>query len=222
VSRLDTDSASKKGVMQKTLTSFRKGETDILLGTQMVAKGLNFPGVSLVGIVLADTGLNLPDFRASERTFSLIVQVAGRAGRYSDDGKVIIQTFKPGTDAVRLAAEGKIDEFYENELVIRDMLDFPPFCRIFRIVIRGKKLPAVKENAFLFSRELIKNKDHDFELLGPSECPLSIISGNHRHQILLRSKSFSKTHALLNHIYRNTKFPSSVYCEIDIDPASLL
>lgn len=222
VSRLDTDSASKKGVMQKTLASFRKGETDILLGTQMVAKGLNFPGVSLVGIVLADTGLNLPDFRASERTFSLIVQVAGRAGRYSDDGKVIIQTFKPGTDAVRLAAEGKIDEFYEKELVIRDMLDFPPFCRIFRIVFRGKKLPIVKENAFLFSRELIKNKDHDFELLGPSECPLSIISGNHRHQILLRSKSFSKTHALLNHIYRNSKFPSSVYCEIDIDPASLL
>ncbi len=222
ISRLDTDSASKKGVMQKTLTSFRKGETDILLGTQMVAKGLNFPGVSLVGIVLADTGLNLPDFRASERTFSLIVQVAGRAGRYSDDGKVIIQTFKPGTDAVRLAAEGNINSFYERELQMRDMLDFPPFCRIFRIVFRGKKISVVKEQAFLFSREILKQKDHEFELLGPSECPLSIISGNHRFQILLRTKSFSRTHNLLNHIYRNSKFPSSIYCEIDIDPVSLL
>lgn len=222
VSRLDTDSASKKGVMQSTLTAFRKGETDILLGTQMVAKGLNFPGVSLVGIVLADTGLNLPDFRASERTFSLIVQVSGRAGRYSDDGKVFIQTFKPGTDAVRLAAEGKIDEFYNKELQLRDILDFPPFCRIFRIVFRGKKISAVKETAFLFSREIVQNKNHDFELLGPSECPLSVISGNHRYQILLRSKSFSQTHTLLNQLYRNSKFPSSVYCEIDIDPVSLL
>lgn len=222
ISRLDTDSASKKGVMQKTLTSFRKGETDILLGTQMVAKGLNFPGVSLVGIVLADTGLNLPDFRASERTFSLIVQVAGRAGRYSDDGRVFIQTFKPGTDAVRLAAEGRIDEFYNKELQIRDMLDFPPFSRIFRIVFRGKKISTVKETAFFFSKEIMKNKNHDFELLGPSECPLSVISGNHRYQILLRSTEFSKTHALLNHIYRSSKFASSIYCEIDIDPVSLL
>ena len=222
VSRLDTDSASKKGVMQNTLKSFRNGETDILLGTQMVAKGLNFPGVSLVGIVLADTGLNLPDFRASERTFSLIVQVAGRAGRYSDDGKVIIQTFKPGTDAVRLAAEGKIEEFYSKELQLRDILDFPPFCRLFRIVFRGKKIPIVKEQAFLFSKEILKHKDHDFELLGPSECPLSIISGNHRFQLLLRSKSFSITHNLLKYVYENSKFPSSIYCEIDIDPVSLL
>jgi len=222
VSRLDTDSASKKGVMQKTLTSFRKGDTHILLGTQMVAKGLNFPGVSLVGIVLADTGLNLPDFRASERTFSLIVQVAGRAGRYSDDGKVFIQTFKPGTDAVRLAAEGEIDEFYSKELALREMLDFPPFCRIFRIVFRGKKISAVKESAFYFSKEILKNKDHEFEILGPSECPLGIISGNHRYQLLLRSTNFSRTHSLLNHVYRNNKFPSSVYCEIDIDPVSLL
>ncbi len=222
ISRLDTDSASKKGVMQKTLTSFRKGETDILLGTQMVAKGLNFPGVSLVGIVLADTGLNLPDFRASERTFSLIVQVSGRAGRYTDDGKVLIQTFKPGNDAVRLAAEGKIEKFYEQELEMRDMLDFPPFCRLFRIVFRGKKISAVKESAFLFSKEIMNFKNHDLELLGPSECPLSIISGNHRYQILLRTKTFSETHALLNHVYRNTKIHSSVYCEIDIDPVSLL
>lgn len=222
ISRLDTDSASKKGVMQKTLSSFRKGETDILLGTQMVAKGLNFPKVSLVGIVLADTGLNLPDFRASERTFSLITQVAGRAGRFSDDGKVFIQTFKPGTDAVRLAAEGKIDEFYDKELALREMLDFPPYCRIFRIVFRGKKISTVKETAFFFSKEILKIKDHEFELLGPSECPLGIISGNHRYQILLRSTTFSRTHKLLNHLYRNSKFPSSIYCEIDIDPVSLL
>lgn len=222
VSRLDTDSAAKKGVMQETLTAFRKGESHILLGTQMVAKGLNFPKVSLVGIVLADTGLNLPDFRASERTFSLITQVAGRAGRYTDDGKVIIQTFKPGTDAVSLSAAGQINDFYEKELQLRDMLEFPPFCRFFRIVIRGKKLHAVKESAFLFSRELQKVSNGVFEMLGPSECPLAIISGNHRYQILLRSSDFSGTHKKLEQLYRSFRFPSSLYCEIDIDPLSLL
>ncbi|MBB6480801.1 replication restart helicase PriA [Spirochaeta isovalerica] len=222
VSRLDTDSASKKGVMQETLKAFRKGESHILLGTQMVAKGLNFPDVSLVGIVLADTGLNLPDFRASERTFSLITQVAGRAGRFSDDGKVYIQTFKPGTDAVRNAAEGNIDEFYSRELELRHMLDFPPFCRLFRIVFRGKNPGEVKEAAFSFSRELMKVNSGTFELLGPSECPLSIISGNHRFQILLRSGDFSGTHARLEKVYRNSRFPSRIYCEIDIDPLSLL
>jgi len=222
VSRLDTDSASKKGVMQETLTAFRKGESHILLGTQMVAKGLNFPDVSLVGIVLADTGLNLPDFRASERTFSLITQVAGRAGRFSDDGRVFIQTFKPNTDAVRLAAEGDIDEFYRRELELRNMLDFPPFNRLFRIVFRGKRLSAVKEAAFSFSRELMKVNGNTFELLGPSECPLSVISGNHRFQILLRSSDFSGTHARLERVYRNGRFPSHIYCEIDIDPLSLL
>lgn len=222
VSRLDTDIASKKGVMQETLTAFRKGEADILLGTQMVAKGLNFPDVSLVGIVLADTGLNLPDFRASERTFSLITQVAGRAGRFTDDGRVVIQTFKPGTDAVRLAAEGKLKDFYSKELEMREMLEFPPFCRFFRIVFRGKRLPAVKETAFRFSQELLKIRDNSFELLGPSECPLSVISGNHRYQILLRSSDFSGTHARLERVYRGSRFSGNVYCEIDVDPLSLL
>lgn len=222
VSRLDTDSASKKGVMQETLSSFRKGESHILLGTQMVAKGLNFPNVSLVGIVLADTGLNLPDFRASERTFSLITQVSGRAGRFSDDGKVYIQTFKPGADAIRIAAEGNIEEFYEKELEMREILEFPPFCRMFRIVFRGKKLPVVKETAHNFSRELLKVRENLFEMLGPSECPLSVISGNHRYQIILRSSDFSGTHARLERVYRNSRFPSNLYCEIDIDPLSLL
>ncbi|MBN2659513.1 MAG: primosomal protein N' [Spirochaetales bacterium] len=222
VSRLDTDIASKKGVLQETLRAFRNGESHILLGTQMVAKGLNFPDVSLVGIVLADTGLNLPDFRASERTFSLITQVAGRAGRFSDDGKVFIQTFKPGTDAVRLAAEGNIDEFYEKELTLRRMLDFPPFCRLFRIVFRGKKIGSVKEAAFSFSRELAKVNNRTFELLGPSECPLSVISGNHRFQILLRSSDFTGTHARLESVFRSSRFSSGIYCEIDVDPLSLL
>ena len=196
------------------------GEQDVLINVK--AAGLNFPDVSLVGIVLADTGLNLPDFRASERTFSLITQVAGRAGRFSDDGKVFIQTFKPNTDAVRLAAEGDIEEFYRRELELRNMLDFPPFNRLFRVVFRGKRLSAVKEAAFSFSRELMKVNGDSFELLGPSECPLSIISGNHRFQILLRSSDFSGTHGRLERVYRNSRFPSHIYCEIDIDPLSLL
>ena len=154
ISRVDTDSVKKRGSLAGILTDFRSGKIDILLGTQMVAKGLNFPGVKLVGIILADTGLQLPDFRAAERTFSLVTQVAGRAGRYMPDGKVIIQTFRPEHEAIRLAAEGNPVTFYERELETRDMLGFPPFSRLIRIVFRGKDLHQTVRSARDYSGKL--------------------------------------------------------------------
>ena len=221
ISRVDTDSIKKKGTLKKLLDDFKKGEIDILLGTQMVAKGLNFPGVKLVGIVLADTGLHLPDFRAQERTFALIVQVSGRAGRYMPDGKVIIQTYRPENEAVKLAARGKIREFYNKELEIREMLRFPPFTRLFRIVFRGKDRNKVYETAGKVA-SLLRKTISDSELLGPSECPLSVISGNLRHQIIIRTSSFSKTHAAVADCLNSFKPNFSVYIEIDVDPVSLL
>jgi primosomal protein N' (replication factor Y) len=221
IARLDTDSARKKGVLQDTIKQFREGEIDILLGTQMVAKGLNFPGVKLVGIVLADTGLSLPDFRASERSFSLIVQVAGRAGRYRNDGRVLVQTLRPDNPAVVLGCEGDMESFYAYELEQRQMMSFPPFSRMIRIVMRGKKQDAV-----LNALEILSDNFRQAglpEVLGPAECPLGVIAGNYRYHTLIRCREdFSGIHRVVASVLKLTEIPRGVYREIDIDPVQLL
>ena len=225
IERVDTDSVKQKGSLRDRLDRFRKGEIDILLGTQMVAKGLNFPGVKLVGIVLADTALHLPDFRAHERTFNLIVQVAGRAGRYFPDGKVMIQTYKPENEAVSLAASGTIDTFYERELEIRRALDFPPFGRLFRLVFRGKNAERTSSAAEDFSDRFdtaSAGEDTEIEILGPAECPLSMISGNYRFQIIIRTNDFRQVHSMFRGALNQYTPPAGVYIEVDVDPVSLL
>ena len=222
VRRIDTDAVRKKGVLPEILDRFKAGEIDILLGTQMVAKGLNFPGVKLVGIVLADTGLHLPDFRSVERTFALIVQVSGRAGRYIPDGEVIIQTYHPDNDAIRLASEGDIETFYDRELKIRKQQQFPPYSRIIRLVFRGKNGKRVGETADAVGRRLSQIVADSGEVLGPAECPISIISGNTRYQLVLRTTKFGKCHAVLREFRRTYKPSSGVYMEIDVDPVSML
>jgi primosomal protein N' (replication factor Y) len=220
ITRVDTDAVKKRGSLEKIFEDFKKGEIDILLGTQMVAKGLNFPGVKLVGIVLADTGLHLPDFRAQERTFSLIMQVAGRAGRFFPDGQVIIQTYNPENEAIGMAAEGALEKFYGMELEARKALGFPPWTRLFRIVFRGKKLEVVENAAGIFANRFPDGDDS--ELLGPAECPLAVISGNYRYQVILRSYRFQVTHRKLSKLLEDISTPSGVYIEVDVDPVSLL
>ncbi|HDQ13386.1 MAG TPA: primosomal protein N', partial [Sediminispirochaeta sp.] len=222
VARVDTDSTKKRGSLQKILRDFRNGEYDILLGTQMVAKGLNFPGVRLVGIVLADSSLNLPDFRAGERTFALILQVAGRAGRFLEEGEVLVQTFKPAVPAIKLAVEGRLEEFYRQELDVRRELNFPPFARLFRIVIRGKERGKVNVAAHKAARELSQIGLSSAEILGPAPCPLEIIAGKLRMQLIIRSGDFNSTHRALQKWYTNTRAERSVYIEMDVDPVSLL
>ena len=222
MARLDTDAVRGKGTMEKTLEDFRRGKINLLLGTQMVAKGLNFHGVRLVGIVLADTGLHMPDFRAAERTFSLIVQVSGRAGRFSPDGRVIVQTYMPGNGAIRLAALADMEGFYARELEARESLGFPPFSRLFRLVFRGKDLGEVTATAESTARALAAGLKGQAELLGPSECPLGVISGNFRHQVLIRTKSFGRVHGILGSVLRGLKTPPGVYIEVDVDPTGLL
>jgi len=220
IARLDTDSARKKGVLQETIGKFRNKELDILLGTQMVAKGLNFPGVRLVGIVLADTGLSLPDFRAGERTFSLIVQVAGRAGRYRTDGEVLIQTFRPENPSIALAASGEWERFYQYERDTREELGFPPFSRLFRVVHRGKQRKKTQESLEELTRRFRQTGLED--VMGPAECPLGVIAGNYRFHTLIRSRNFSEEHRRIAHVLHQTDVPSGVYREIDIDPVQLL
>ncbi|HUX21298.1 MAG TPA: primosomal protein N', partial [Spirochaetia bacterium] len=219
--RIDTDAVRKKGQLKETLKRFRAGEIDVLLGTQMVAKGLNFPGVKLVGIVLADTGLHLPDFRAQERTFSLIVQVAGRAGRYVPDGKVVIQTYRPDVDAVRLAAAHDLTTFYERELETRRALEFPPFSRLIRLVFRGRDRERVLSTASSYA-EGVTATLREGEVLGPAECPVAVISGNYRVQVIVRSSSFSASHRSVTRVAREGRPERGVYVELDVDPVSLL
>jgi len=222
IARVDADSVAKRGSLESALEDFRKGKIDILLGTQMVAKGLNFPGVKTVGIVLADSGLNMPDFRASERVFSLIVQVAGRAGRYDPDGVVYIQTLRPEHPVIRLAAALDVAGFHEQELQLRKVLEFPPFARIARLLVRSKD----RERCIAVVRELARRAralvPPETEILGPAECPLGMIAGSQRWQILLRSASLSELHAAVKATLCGLKTPSSVYVEIDIDPVQLL
>ena len=224
VRRADADSTSKKGSLRETLDVFRAGGIDILLGTQMVAKGLNFPGVRLVGVVLADTALHLPDFRAAERTFSLIVQVAGRAGRYFPDGRVLVQTFRPQDPAITYACSADIEGFYHYELSQRKDLGFPPYTRLIRITVRSKQAEqadrAIQKLAGLLKRELPKDSD----ILGPADCPISIIAGNYRKQIILRGHAMTAIHRAVQRaisLYEEKRI-SSVYVEIDVDPVQLL
>ncbi|MBP5465850.1 MAG: primosomal protein N' [Treponema sp.] len=220
--RVDTDSVSHKGELQQKLADFRDGKYDLLLGTQMVAKGLNFPSLQLVGVVLADTALHMPDFRAAERTFSMITQVAGRAGRYFPDGKVLVQSYSPDMPPIALAVSGDSDEFYRMELEQRKLLGFPPFSRLLRLIFRSSKEDAaVKASESAFSI-LNACMEKDCSILGPCECPISMVAGNYRQQILLRGSKIAPLQKMASHLLRDFAAPSHVYIEVDVDPVSLL
>jgi primosomal protein N' (replication factor Y) len=222
--RADADSTGKKGLLKETLDAFKAGEIDILLGTQMVAKGLNFPGVRLVGVILADTGLHLPDFRAAERTFSLIVQVAGRAGRYFPDGKVIVQTLRPQDPVITRSCSLDVAGFFAAELAQRKALGFPPWSRLIRFTLRSREArradAAMERLAALAAPLLPRGTD----MLGPAECPIGIIAGNHRRQLILRGASMGSLHAAAGTLLERYEKgrDSRVYLEVDVDPVSLL
>jgi primosomal protein N' (replication factor Y) len=224
VRRADADTAVRKNSLRDTLNLFKAGGIDILLGTQMVAKGLNFPGVRLVGVVLADTGLHLPDFRAAERTFSLIVQVAGRAGRYFPDGKVIVQTLRPRDPAIIRSCALDVAGFFEAELAQRKLLGFPPYTRLIRFTLRSKEADRAEGAASRLAALIRPLLPRGAELLGPAECPIGIIAGNHRRQLLLRGPSMGPLHGTARAVlgrYEKGK-DSRVYLETDVDPVSLL
>ena len=225
IRRVDADTAAKKGGgIEESLALFRSGAIDLLLGTQMVAKGLNFPGVRLVGVVLADTGLHLPDFRAAERTFSLLVQVAGRAGRYFPDGKVLVQTLRPNDPVIVRACALDVEGFFAAELLQREQLGFPPYSRLIRFTLRSRnpdKAAAAAHRLFEFCRRFLPP---DAGILGPAECPLALIAGNYRMQLLLRGGGMAKLHAAAGRAlaaYEQGR-DGSVYVEVDVDPVSMM
>ncbi len=232
IARLDTDSAKEKSMVANVLSDFREGRLDILLGTQMVAKGLNFPLVDLVGIVLADSGLNLPDFRSQERTFSLIVQVSGRAGRYNNAGRVIVQTFHPENSAIRMATCGNQLEFYAQELAMRKETSFPPYTRLVNFVIRGRnkeRTYAEIERLYALVKALIEACEKAQlptaeipDILGVAPCPLEKIAGNWRQHLVLRGFHVGRLLQIATAVHKEFKVPSGMYLEIDVDPLQML
>lgn len=220
--RIDTDAITKKEELLEKLDEFRKGNYDIMLGTQMVAKGLNFPNLQLVGVIMADAGLHMPDFRAGERTFSLITQVAGRAGRYFPDGKVFVQTYSPGSEPVLFACKNAVEAFYNYELTQRSLMEFPPFSRLLRIVFRSFSKEAAYKTAFEASKILGQMNVKGAEIIGPAECPIERINSNWRYQILLKGKSIIPLQSMAREILNNYTHNQNVYIEYDVDPVSLL
>ena len=228
IARLDTDVAEQgKGNTQLILKGFREGRIDILLGTQMIAKGLNFPYVSLIGILNADSSLAMPDFRAAERTFDLLHQVAGRAGRYRDDGYVVIQTSQPLAPAISAAAANDLGLFYEKELAERKATGFPPYSRLLNLTLRGKaeeKVRSAAEELGNLASELKESSSsyEDIEIFSPSPCLVERRAQYYRYHILLRSTSASLLIGFAHRLLDSYTAPSSVYLEIDMDPVSLM
>jgi primosomal protein N' (replication factor Y) len=224
IRRADADTAGKHGGLEETLRLFRAGELDVLLGTQMVAKGLNFPGVRLVGVIFADTGLHLPDFRAAERVFSLLVQVAGRAGRYFPDGKVIVQTLRINDPVITRSCALDVAGFFKAELDQRKILGFPPFARLIRFTVRSKEAPradaAIKQLGELARPLLPPGAD----MLGPAECPIGIIAGNYRRHLMLRGSAMGTLHAAARLMLERYEKSSDrkTFLEVDVDPVSVL
>ena len=224
IRRVDSDSM-RPGEYDRLLGDFGAGEIDILLGTQMIGKGLDFPNVVLVGVLNADTALSLPDFRASERTFQLISQVAGRCGRATDDGRVVVQSFVPDEPAIRLACEHDYDRFAAYELKIREQCAMPPYCRLARIVMRDMKLEKLEAEGRRL-REMIDGLNAGGEggvrVRGPVPAAIATIEKYHRQEILLSSAEVRRMQGLLARVRAECLGKLKVEVMVDVDPLSLL
>jgi len=229
ITRLDLDTARERGFTERTLKNFEKGDIQILVGTQIIAKGLDFPNIGLVGILNADVGLNLPDFRARERTFQLLYQVIGRAGRGDIKSEVVIQTFNPDNIAIKYAAQFNFKIFQNLELSERIALNYPPFSRMANIIISNTKSDAAKAAAIKIKKFLDTNKGK-VDVIGPAEAPIFKMKNRYRYMILIKSSKKEDPKGIrLRTIIKNL-LNSSLYhrisrksrISIDIDPLDLL
>ena len=226
VDRLDLDTISKKGSLESVLGRFAKKKTNILIGTQIVAKGLDFANVGLVGIVNADVSLNIPDFRSAERTFQLVTQASGRSGRGNEPGKVIIQTSQPENYALLCSADNNYKAFYEQELSVRELSGYPPFSDIFALTVMDKEADKAKKSAERCSSWLRKKLGPNVSVLGPAAGVLRKEDGRHRYQILIKSpqgmrKEISASVLELKKKYAADKDTAEIFT-IDINPYSFI
>ena len=223
LARLDRDTASGKNAFENILSQFRAGDIDILVGTQMIAKGHDIPNVTLVGIVLADIGLSIPDFRAAERTFQLLTQAAGRAGRGDTPGRVVIQTLNPDHYAIKFAAEQDYEAFYQKEIEFRKWLRYPPFAAFANIIVRATK----QEEALRMSTELgylLDPQPEGVRVMGPAEAPVLKVKSEFRYQILLKAAKRTVLRDVLNKLraFAEKEKWKATSLVIDVDPITLM
>ena len=221
VLRMDYDTTSKKGMHEKMIDEFREGKYDILLGTQMVSKGLDFSNVTLVGVINADTSLNIPDFRSSENTFSLLSQVAGRSGRSTKEGTVIIQTFNPEHYAISLCKNHDYLSFYKQEMMIRRSLKYPPYYYICNIRVSGKDPSYILGEALKIKNSLERNLKSTI-ILGPSSSSLFKMNNTYRYNIILKYKKEDNLYLILSKVIDHYLSNNKVKIDIDFNPSQML
>lgn len=248
VERIDSDILVRKGEHIRLLEKFQRGDIDILVGTQMIAKGLDNPNVTLVGVISADASFNLPDFRASERGFQLLTQVAGRAGRGEFAGKVLFQTYNPDFYALESAKSQNYGEFYATEIVAREEFDYPPFSQIVRLILSSQNNFRAEKSAQEIAlrlctmiekygsaatdRSIGNNKivgaddekgiSESIEVLGPSPCVIERLNGQYRFQILIKNKMSTKGHKFISSFLNKIIMPKDIKLAIDVDPLDIL
>lgn len=220
VLRMDYDTTSRKGMHEEMIEEFRRQEYDILLGTQMVAKGLDFPNVTLVGVINADTSLNIPDFRSSENTYDLLSQVAGRSGRSEKNGDVIIQTFNKDHYAISLTKYNDYLKFYKEEMQNRRQLKYPPYYFLCNIKVSGKNPEYILEESLKIKRSLARNFP-DFIILGPSTCSIFKVNNIYRYNIILKYKRKGNLTDILEKIVNHYKSNTKLQVAIDFNPSQM-
>lgn len=221
VARMDADTTSKKGAHHKIINDFNDGKYDILVGTQMISKGLNFPNVTLVGVINADSSLNIPNFRSSEATFSLLDQVTGRAGRGKKEGSAIIQTFNPDHYSIICASNHDYNAFVSKELMVRKKLNYPPYCFITLIKITSKDFNYGISEAKKVANFLKSNLSLTTTILGPSMASVLRINNNYNFQVILKYKKDDKMYDALNKLIKIYEGNSKLKIELDFNPINL-
>ena len=221
--RLDRDTIRKRSDLTQALDTFRSGKARILIGTQMVTKGHDFPGVTLVGVIAGDASLNFPDFRAGERTFQLLTQVAGRAGRAEREGRVLVQTFEVSHYAITCAINHDFKKFVEQELAIREELFYPPFAHLALLRFEAeqeKMATSCAQEVADQLRETVRSKGLEVLILGPALAPLSRLKGIFRVQLLVKAVNRSVLRQALSPLRRESQ--TGVRQILDVDPVSML
>ena len=218
ISRMDVDTTTKKGAYATLINDFVKEKFDIMVGTQMISKGLDFPKVTLVGIINADTSLNIPDFRSGEVTYELLSQVSGRAGRKTSNGEVVIQTFNPDNPYINFVKMNDYKAFYKYEMQFRKNTMYPPFCYLINILITGKEMNLVIQESNNVFNYINKNTSQDTKVYGPNMASIGKISNLYRYQVIIKYKVDKNLFSVLKYLDGMYASNKNVNLDIDINP----
>jgi primosomal protein N' (replication factor Y) len=221
IGRMDSDTMRSSADYEVVLEKFRRGNIDILVGTQMIAKGLHFPGVTLVGVINADQGLSMPDFRAQERTFQMLTQVAGRAGRGDRRGEVLFQSYKE-SEVLQFAAALDFDNFGKFDLEFREMLQYPPFTRLIAVIFRGENEPELAAYAAEFAAALEPYKHDRVKITPPSPAPIEKIKNKFRYMMTIRGNGLKLIREAVRVLALHRPIPRGIDVAVDVDAQDLM